>query len=96
MSTPSTDWRLSGQEHYLQGKTVRFQRFQIRRETPVWDHEHCVFCTRKIVDDLAKYEKYAAPGELITDAYTTEDEKHWICPQCFSDFQERFQLKLIK
>jgi hypothetical protein len=91
MTTPEADWRLTGQEHYLQGKSVRLQRFKIRKETPEWDHEHCDFCWQKIVDDPSKYPR---PEELIVDAYVTEDGRHWICPQCFSDFHERFQLTL--
>ncbi len=90
MSTRSTDWRLRGQERYLKGQSVRLQKFQIRNAD--WEHEHCIFCWRKIVDDPAKYSRQA---EVIVEAYATKDEKHWICPQCLSHFHQRFQLKLI-
>jgi len=89
----NNDWRLSGQESYIQDKAVRLQKFCVRANHEQWDHEHCIFCWQKIVEDPSKY---PIPAEVITEAYTTEDEKHWICPQCFSDFQERFQLKLMK
>ena len=36
------DWRLTNQENYLQGKSLRCSRWFSRG--PGWDHDHCAFC----------------------------------------------------
>ena len=41
-------------------------------------HQHCVFC----------WEKAAVDKEC--EFYCTDDFRHWICKECFDDFQERF------
>ena len=68
-----TDWRLQGQESYLQGKTFIMKKYSGK---PTWDHDHCEFCCAKI----------SSNAEDINEAYTTEDNKHWICKRCFEDF----------
>ena len=42
------DWRLQGQEDYLQGKTFLFKRVCIK------DHEHCDFCWKTFYKDEDK------------------------------------------
>jgi len=37
-----TDWRLTGQEKYLQNSTLKWQKYKMPR--PKWDHDHCEFC----------------------------------------------------
>ncbi len=53
-----------------------------------WDHDHCVFCTAEISDRaIDEHTEYNA-------AWATEDNYHWICPRCFDDFREQFDLKV--
>ncbi len=85
------DWRLTNQEAYLKGATLRLRRFSVRAGQPDWDHDHCEFCWTKIAEKNRKQ-----PGDdLRTEAYATEDGCRWVCPQCFFDFKERFQWKVI-
>ena len=42
-----------------------------------WDHEHCYFCWKKIVEDDIAYCLDSNP-------------EHWICETCFDDFKDRF------
>lgn len=80
------DWRLNGQERYLNKVKLKHIRYsdRILKKTD-WDHDHCEFCLEKISN-------YA--GDL-SEAYCTEDEYYWICDDCFADFNNLFQWKVI-
>ena len=82
------DWRLQGQENYLQGVSLSLRPYGQYKENPSWDHDHCEFCQ-------AKFMVEGKSGSLA-EGYTTEDEYHWICPDCFADFRERFAWRLVK
>jgi hypothetical protein len=75
------DWRLTGQERYLKGKT--FEKKRYTAPGPGWDHDHCAFC-------LAKFMEREEPG-TTQEGCVTEDNQHWICSQCFADFQNEFK-----
>jgi len=75
------DWRLMGQENFLMGKKLVQKSYVIR--DPDWDHDHCGFCMKRI-------------DETVDNAYCTEDEYHWICSGCFSDFKEMFHWDVEK
>jgi hypothetical protein len=77
------DWRLTGQERYLQGVVLQYRPW--RQPRPSWDHDHCAFCNAK----------FAALEGCLKHAYSTLDEYHWICDQCFADFRARFAWKVI-
>jgi hypothetical protein len=32
-----------------------------------------------------------AKPDSLSEGYTTDAEKHWVCDACFEDFRERFQ-----
>ncbi|CRK83243.1 hypothetical protein [Neobacillus massiliamazoniensis] len=76
------DWRLTNQESSLIGAQLYLKKFISRSK----DHEHCVFCLRKIMDDNSK-------DDLYREAYTTQDEQHWVCKYCFIDFKDMFKWK---
>jgi hypothetical protein len=73
------DWRLQGQERFLQG--VMLRKKQYRRYRNDWDHDHCEFCGAKFSED----EKDLHVG------YVTIDDYHWICENCFEDFKNKFK-----
>lgn len=78
--TEEDDWRLMrGQEAYLKGVTLKKQAYQ---PIPPNDHDHCEFCM----------EKFSA--NHLTEGYCTPDEKIWICPACYAEFQKQFAWKL--
>lgn len=79
-----TDWRLRGQEKYLQGKTLFWKAWSQSR--PNWDHDHCEFCWARFCDDGC--------GNGLAHGYTDETEYRWICKPCFDDFRERFAWKV--
>jgi hypothetical protein len=86
-----SDWRLTNQEKYLRGVALRLARFTVPAGRPDWDHEHCEFCWAKIVEEQRKREG----NDLLIEAYATEDRHHWVCPQCFEDFREMFQWRVV-
>lgn len=45
-------------------------------------HKHCEFCWEKALTDKA------------CEFYCTEDMKHWICAECFHNFQEKFSWQI--
>lgn len=74
------DWRLTHQENYLQGKVLRYSRWE-KSGKAGWDHDHCEFCWAEFP---AEYEA----------GYCTPDGQHWICPVCYRDFQVQFGWRL--
>ena len=75
------DWRLRTQERYLMGVTLsRKNHPEVRGSL---EHDHCDFCMKKI----------GFAGE-VDFGYTTKDNYHWICDECFADFKSSFKWKL--
>ena len=77
------DWRLQRQETYLRDKTLYHKKCV--KFSDEWEHEHCEFCGEKI----SEYD-----GDL-NEGYCTKDEKYWICEECYNDFKEMFNWKLV-
>lgn len=75
-----SDWRLQGQERYLQGKAWKRQPYQPYREG--WDHDHCEMCATKLALE--------GMPDAIHDGWSTDDGYHWVCPPCFEDFRASF------
>jgi hypothetical protein len=83
LSMADDDWRLQGQEKYLQGAILRWAIWEPPREG--WDHDHCEFCWVHFADHVLEDD----PKTLL-EGYVTEDNYRWICAPCFEDFKERF------
>lgn len=76
------DWRLQGQEQYLQGVTLVRREYRRYAPNAEWDHDHCAFCSAKfMVEDHP---------DVLHEGYATLDDYHWICPTCFESFREKF------
>ncbi len=83
-SPTERDWRLQGQEKFIQGKILYWRQYKKYRET--WDHDHCLFCG-------AKFKVKEFP-DVLHEGYSTADQYYWICKECFDDFQEQFHWEL--
>jgi hypothetical protein len=81
-STPISDddWRLQGQERYLQGRAMHRDRWT--RPRPSWDHDHCEFCGARFMEENLT--------DVVHYGYTTADRYYWVCEPCFRDFRARF------
>ncbi len=77
-----SDWRLMGQESYLQSRHLVLQQWRPYREG--WDHDHCASCQRHISLPLATDDE-----DALDRGYATDDGYHWICESCFADFREQ-------
>ncbi|MBQ2824141.1 MAG: hypothetical protein IJF18_06155 [Oscillospiraceae bacterium] len=77
------DWRLNGQEKYLEN--VNLKHIQFNNKINLSDHEHCEFCTDRISNYIG----------TKTIGYCTEDEYYWICEECYNDFKDIFHWKII-
>jgi len=82
--SPTDDWRLTGQERYLSGVSLRFATYA---PAPGNDHDHCEFCG-------TKFTLLDIPGSLRR-GYTTDDRYRWICETCFADFLDRFKWRVV-
>ncbi len=80
------DWRLMGQERWLRGVTIKRADWSPRNDRT--DHDHCAFCTKRIAAPDSGYD------DAICTGYCTLELYHWVCPQCFNDFRDRFQWTL--
>lgn len=70
------DWRLTNQMNYLFQKKLYKKPYEPPRID--WEHDHCEFCGSRVDSSLPF-------------AYTTEDNYHWICQECYEDFKDMFQ-----
>ena len=80
-------WRRQGQEKYLKGVTLVRRSYVRYAQNPDWDHDHCEFC-------YAKFMVEDHPG-VLHDGYATLDDYRWICDQCFEDFRDEFEWKVV-
>jgi hypothetical protein len=97
------DFRLRGQERYLQDATFVRKPYRVRSEA--WEHDHCEFCSAKFIDPAfsdAHAAMYRGDPTLRTEGYAAldtgprrEDDYHWICETCFEDFRDRFSWKVV-
>ena len=77
----NNDWRLTNQLNYLfQKKLIKGKYVPYRAG---WNHDHCAFCSERI-------------DENTPVAYSTEDRYHWICQECYNDFNGMFQWTLLQ
>ena len=97
------DWRLTGQETYLQGATLVRKPYRAKGEAS--EHDHCAFCWAKFVDtsfsdahaamarddSAVQTEGYAAVGTGPMDRATTTGSA-W---PPFNDFRERFEWTVV-
>src|SRR5262249_35125617 len=75
------DWRLQGQERYLEAATLVRRVYRPLPPQPDSNHDHCDFC----------WAKFAATSEsdVLTEGFCTLDESRWICARCVADFAAR-------
>jgi hypothetical protein len=60
------DWRLQGQEEYLQGATLL--RKPYKAGTEEWDHDHCEFCWTTFVEPALS----PKDPEILTEGYSVQ------------------------
>ena len=80
----NNDWRLQGQEKYLLAETLTIKKYADRKTTT--DHDHCEFCSAKFSVTIQ---------DCLRSGYTTTDNYHWICENCFNDFKELFKWTIL-
>lgn len=76
------DWRLRGQEEYLQNLKFRFIKFNAGKTNSM--HAHCEFCWHKFM------EKSEGVSDCSSEGYCSIDGNYWVCEECFHDFQMLF------
>lgn len=75
------NWRYQGQDKYLYGKKLFFRDFSCAGR----EHDHCEFC----------WAKFGAETEALKKGHCTEDNYHWICQKCVTDFRNYFNWELF-
>ncbi len=81
----SDDWRLTGQEGYLlfaRLKEVIPLEHINSLDDPEMFHEQCSFCWEKVEENKDKKH------------YCTLDNYHWICNECYNDFEKMFKFNI--
>jgi hypothetical protein len=51
-----------------------------------WDHDHCEMC----------WATFSTSPKEQREGYATLDRDHWLCPDCFDEVKDHFQLKLTE
>lgn len=77
------DWRLRGQEKYLFEVMLELKKYKPYRQG--WEHDHCEFCWAEFATDDRP--------DVLQEGYATQNAYHWICKQCYEDFNEQFHWK---
>ena len=70
------DWRLQGQEEYLQGATLLRTRYKAWSED--WEHDHCEFCWAKFMDPRFSAQHAQFIGEhpeVLTEGYAVQGRR---------------------
>ena len=73
------DWRLTNQEKYLKGVTLIHTIYKRNSDDR---HDHCEFCWEEFENE-------------VSYGYCTINQYHWICDECFRDFKEMFNWKVL-
>ncbi|HEX3510359.1 MAG TPA: hypothetical protein VHT27_04585 [Solirubrobacteraceae bacterium] len=103
MTREPDDWRLTGQQRYLQVATLEWKRYHAWSET--WEHDHCEFCWAKFMDpDFSPDHRrhIEEHPDVLTEGYATTAEHergadyHWVCKRCFDDFNDLFEWKVVE
>lgn len=81
----SDDWRLRGQEEYLQNHIFQYKKFIGMPDGSL--HTHCEFCWHKFMEDPAGIKDCSSEGYCSTNGI------YWICKKCFEDFKEMLHLR---
>lgn len=81
------DWRLRGQEDYLQNEKFKLINFKVKEGGSL--HEHCEFCWHKFMEHCENVDDCSEEG------YCSEDDRYWVCVECFKDFAEYFNWETI-
>lgn len=82
-----SDWRLQGQQKYLQGVILVHRHYWQSPRGADWDRDHCEFCSAKfMIQDLP---------DVLHVGYATQDDYRWICEQCFTDFKDMFEWQVV-
>ena len=79
------DWRLQGQEKYLKCISLWWKKYTRYREG--WEHDHCQFCWAKFMEE--------DDPDVLHEGYASDDNYRWICSECFEDFKELFEWKVM-
>ena len=74
-----SDWRLQGQDQYLQAVALTKKHYVKYRAD--WEHDHCEFCSIKFSE---------AEPDALQEGYATDDNYHWVCETCYNDFKKQF------
>ena len=83
------DWRLSmGQGEGMENREFGYKEFA--KPSEKWNHEHCVFCRHKFMENPEGMKDCSKQGYCSTDG-----KEEWICDECFDDFKEMFHLKVV-
>ena len=79
----NSDWRLTNQEKYLKGVSLKLKKYKSYRDG--CDHDHCEFCLKKFRE---------SPIDTVhNEGYATEDNYRWIYKKCFEYFKDMFGWK---
>lgn len=79
------DWRLRGQEEYLQNQVFQYKRFAGLPGKSL--HAYCEFCWHKFMENPVGLKDCSSEG------YCSTDGNYWICKECFDDFKEKLHLR---
>ena len=82
------DWRLRGQDEYMKDMKFRYTKFTADPGKSL--HTHCEFCWHKFMENSQGIDDCSSYG------YSSLDGKYWVCSECFEDFKEVFNWKLIE
>lgn len=74
-------------------RNVAFKRKPYRQYSAKWDHDHCRGCWATFSEeDVAGF---LHEGFATTAEYDEGEDYDWLCPKCFSEFQQEMQWRSV-
>jgi hypothetical protein len=84
---PQDNWRLFGQDQYLQGLELAFRQYSSSPHSH--PSAHCEFCSREFAE-------FATGPDVVTEGYSSHNGFRWICRICFDDFRDEFKWRVTE
>ena len=69
---------------FVRGAVLYARNYQRICETG--DHDHCVSCWDKFMEEDLP--------DVLHCGFATQDERHWVCQECFEKFKDAMERKL--
>jgi hypothetical protein len=85
MPISNDDYRLDSIKPWMEKLTWHYSPY--KQPSPDWDHDHCIFCWRRLAEPTAGFND-------ADDGFADDGDYHWMCAECFRDLFDHLKDRL--